>query len=93
MRTKEEIIAALAKKNLSDVLSNSTWADLVASISSFDEAQKQTFVSLVANGNAKKVGEQLKRVLRLNAVDRSRASVEAMLADDSLDLTEIDAIL
>ena len=93
VRTKQEIIVLLAKRNLPDVLTNSTWTDLVASISSFDEAQKQAFVSLVANGNAKKAGEQLKRALHKNAGARSRASVEDMLADDSLDLTEIDAIL
>ena len=93
MRTKEEVVTILAKKHLPETLSASTWQDLVSSISGFDAEQKQAFVSLVANGNAKKAGDRLKQALYNNAKVRAAASVEALLADDSLDLSEIDAIL
>ena len=93
MRTKEEIVTILAKRKTVAMLNESTWTDLVASIGVFSAEQKESFVKLIVDGNTKKVGELLKRALYVNAAERAKAEVELMLADDGLDLTEIDSLL
>jgi hypothetical protein len=93
MRAKEEIAKILAKKKFSGALAASTWSDLVSSIQGLTTEEKDIFVRLIANGNAKKAGERLKRALHDNARARAEAEVNAMLSDDSLSLTEIDALI
>jgi len=93
MRTKEEIIAVLAKRNTVAMMNVSTWADLVASIGVFNTEQKDIFVKLITDGKTKKSGELLRNALYVNAAQRAKAGVEAMLADDGLDLAEIDSLL
>lgn len=93
MRTKEEIAGILAKRKVSDALASSTWADLVASIQLFTPEQRNNFVRLVANGNTKTAGEKLKQALYINAQERARADVDALLADDSLTIGELDSLI
>lgn len=93
MRTKEEISVILSKRKLPEMVSNSTWADLVSSISSLSQAEKDSLVQLIISGSSKKVGDRLKRALHENAKERAVASVDILLADDNLSLTELDSLI
>ena len=93
MRTKEEIARILSKRKYSDMMSQSTWADLVTSIQVLTDEQKTTLVKLIASGSTKKAGEALKQALFINAKQRAVNSVDAMLLDDNLNLEELDSLL
>ena len=93
VRTKDEMVNILAQRQLSDMLMNSTWSDLVSAISAYDQQQKNKLVKLIATRKSKLVGELLYQALLDDAKGRALSYVNARLADDSLSLQEIDELL
>lgn len=93
MRTKEEMIAILSRRKVSQKLAESTWSDLVASVQSATSAQRQRLLTLLIYGKTKQAGDMLRAVLLSNAEDRARADVADMLVDDALNLQELDSLL
>lgn len=93
MRTKEEIAAILAKRKLLSNFKESSWTDLVAVVQGLDDAQKSKLVFMLVNGQSKRAGSLLRDALYAAANTKSVSEVDAMLSDDSLDLSEIDSLL
>lgn len=93
MRTKEEMAVILSKRLVSQKLSESTWSDLVLAISGSTAQQKEWLVKHIAQNKHKQVGEALHKALVKNAEDRAKLDVDAMLADDTLSLAELDTLI
>jgi hypothetical protein len=91
--TKEEISQRLAQRKTQEHFKNSTWADLVTAIQSYDAQQRANFVGLLTSGETRKAGVALQKILFENAKGRARTEIDTLLADDTLNLTEISSIL
>ncbi len=93
MRTKDQIIDILSQRKVSSQMNSSTWNDLVSAIQVYDAQQKERFVKFIIEGRHNEVGRLLQDALLANAEQRAKDEVSAMLADDTLSLTEIDELV
>ena len=92
-RTKEEMISILSQRLVSKQLTASTWSDLVDSISGSTQNQKDNLVRKLAQNRHKEAGEMLSKALLINAEQRAKAEVDALLQDDVLTLAELDTLI
>ena len=93
MRTKEQLVGLIATRLESKIYKTSKFSDLVASISSATQAQKQHLVDLIVSSDTKKVGELLEKALKAHTKALSIAEANNILSDDTLSLVELDKII
>jgi len=93
MATKAEMIAVIAKRLESKVASEFGWPDLVASVQNGTPQDKARIVAGVQSGSAQAVGAAILELSRAKIKAEALAEATTMLADDSLDLTELDRML
>ena len=93
MRTKEELRDILATRLESKLLRDSSFSDLVSAVQGATSQQKTNLVLHLVNGRAKEGGELLIKALRFQAERNSIIEADALLADDALNLEELDSII
>ena len=54
---------------------------------------RNRLLKMLREGNKREAGTMLHKALHLNAKQRAKAYVDARLADDSIDMTELDELL
>lgn len=62
-------------------------------MTSQNAGQQQKLMSMLKNGNVRQAGETLRGWLGKDADVRAKAYVDERLADDSLDIAELDEVL
>ncbi len=92
-RTKEQMAEILADRKKAEFMASSVWSDLVDAVQAAAPAQRTALVNALKNGNQRLAGEMLHKALMTNATERARAYVDARLADNSIDMTELDELL
>lgn len=92
-RTKEEMAEILADRKKAEFMAGSTWNDLVAAVQAATPAQRTKLIKVLREGNRKEAGTILHKALLENARGRAKAHVDAMLADNSIDMLELDELL
>ena len=93
MRTKTELSNALAARYADKLFSKSTFAELVSAVQASTSRQKSQLVENLVNGNVEKAGDLLRNALLAEANKNAAMVIDGMLANDTLSLEEIDAIL
>ena len=92
-RTKEEMAQVLADRKTSEFMFNSTWGDLVSAVQSQNTSGRDRLIKALREGNKREAGDLLHKALHQNAKQRARAFIDSKLADDSIDMTELDELL
>ena len=91
--TREELIQIIAKKLHAKNKGNGTWSDLVSGVQKMTQQERAQLVSKLGNGHYDHAGKMLARALNDEVMIKSQAEAEAMLADDTLSLAELELIL
>lgn len=92
-RTKEQLAQAIADKKIDQFMASATWDDLIASMQAQNAGQKQKLMSMIMNGNVKQVGETLRTFLNVSAAIKAKEYADGILADDTIDLDELDELV
>ena len=92
-RTKEQIAEILTKRYTRNMMQSSAWGDLVAAVQAATPGDRDVLLNHVKNGRTKQAGIKMQRLLVENAKSRAKTQVDTMLADDSLNLTELDELI
>ena len=92
-RTKEELIVILAKHKKNEFFQSSTWADLVRTIGGTTQAEKDSFMMDIILKKDTAFGYSARMLLEKDAEQRAYDAAEAILADDTVSLTELDTLL
>ena len=93
MRTKQEIANILYRKRRNKALSNIGVSDVASTFASLSVQHKKDFARELISGDGSKAGILLKGWVSNHVIANVKAEVDAMLADDTLDLAELDNIL
>lgn len=92
-RTKEEMVKIISQRLISKHFASSDWGHLVGSIQGATNQQKNKLVGLIVQNRNKEVGEMLSKALLQNAEERAEAEVDAILADDVINLQELNELI
>ena len=93
MRTKEELIAVLANHKKKEFFDLSEWNDLVRSVGGATQAEKDTLLSNLITRNDTQFGYEARQLLENDALQRATDAATTILADDTINLSELDQLL
>jgi len=93
MRTKEQLTTILAKKHSQIMLKTAKWSDLSLAINNETPAQRQQLIDYLVDGKIERAGRILRGLLIKDIESKAQTKATTMMADNSLDLTEIDALI
>lgn len=93
MRTKEQLTTILAKHKKQEKYESSTWQDLVTSIGGAAQTDKDQLLTEILTKNDTQFGYLARMLLESNAEQRAYDAAEAILADDTVSLAELDTLL
>lgn len=92
-RTKEQLAQILARNKVNEKVDAATWADVVEAVGLLPIGQQNSIAKRIAAGADASVAKTLSKALADLMKTRAKADIDVMLADDSLDLAELDALL
>lgn len=91
--TRDEIKARLAARLAPQYRDLLTWAQLVAAVGAAGSGKKQEVLNAVKAGNARQVGDLLISLTGAYLKTLADADADAMIADDTLSLAELEKVL
>ena len=93
MRTKEELKKVIATRIENAIFDNYGIADIVASISSATDTQKDELLNYVTKNQSPKIGSAIVIMLKVKAKQDALIRADEMLSDDNVSMAELDSII
>jgi len=91
--TRAQVIANIKSRLVNKRVSELVWGDITASVVALNAGQKQAIVTAFRSQDPQRVSRLLFRAVHNKVVADAQTEADAMMADDSLSLTELQRIL
>jgi len=91
--TRAQVIADIKSRLVNKRVSELVWGDITASVVALNAGQKQAIVTAFRSQDPQRVSRLLFRAVHNKVVADAQTEADAMMADDSLSLTELQRIL
>ena len=92
-RTKDQLIQIIVNNKLDDLMAGANWGDLVSAVSGSAQEEKDAILAELVTKNDAQVGYLLRQLLIKQIKADGVIAANALLADNSLSLAELDLIL
>jgi hypothetical protein len=93
MATKSEISAQMLPKLKEEELADFTWADVETVVTGATTVEEAAILSAIQDENVSLIGTRILALVDAEVTSRATAQATSMLADDALDLDELDYLL
>jgi len=93
MRTKPEIAKILIDRDASKEAGLATWSNLMSMLSGLSDEKKAYLLGSIISNNGKRVIGLLNKEMMTIAVSRSSTRINAMLADNTITIADMDSLL